>query len=37
MGLCHVPVGKVGKVLFGVSRLQDLSLLSSRLVLAVRH
>jgi hypothetical protein len=37
MGLCHVPVGEVGKVLFAVSRLHDLSLLSPRLVLAVRH
>jgi hypothetical protein len=36
MGLCHVPVGKVGKVLFGVARLHDLPLLPSRLVLAVR-
>jgi hypothetical protein len=36
MGLCHVPVGKVGKVLFDVSRLLDLPLLPSRLVLAVR-
>jgi hypothetical protein len=37
MGLCHVPVGKVGKVLFKISHLQSLPLLSSRLVLAVRH
>jgi hypothetical protein len=37
MGLCHVPVGEMGKVLFDVSRLHNLSLLSSRLVLAVRH
>jgi hypothetical protein len=37
MGACHVEVGPLGAVLLCISHLPNLHLLSSRLVLAVRH